>query len=302
MKAQSTRRGRKGEGRAAFGFLALDGLGLLVFVAIPMVLALVIGLFDMDGFGKLEFAGLDNYRLMAGDKLLWQSFGVTVLYTVLFVPAAFVVGLCLALLVRKPFRGVGFVRTALFLPNVISLVVVGVLWKFLLTDKTGAVSRILAPLGLGDVSWLGDPAFSVPTLVAISVWFLMGYQMLIFLAGLQDIPGEFYDAAIVDGAGAWQRFWHVTWPGLRPTSFFVLVTSIINAITGMLAFDLVYVVTKGGPANSTSTVIYYAYQQAFLYGRFGYAAAICGLVVAALILLTGTLFALTRGGRFDEAR
>ena len=252
-------------------------------------------LFRSDGFGKFEFVGLNNFALMASDALLWKSLGITATYTALFVPIAFVASLGLALLVRDRFPGVGAVRAAFFLPNVISLVVVGVLWQFLLTDKTGVVAQ----LGL-DISWLGDPAFALPTLVLISVWFLMGYQMLIFLAGLQDIPRELYDAATVDGSGAWGRFWHVTWPGLRPTSFFVLVTSMINAITGLQAFDLVYVMTKGGPANSTSTIVYYAYQQAFLYGRFGYAAAICGLVVAILLVLTGLLFALTRGGRFDE--
>lgn len=292
---------RAGQARAAYGFLALDGIGLIVFVALPALLALVIGLFEVDGFGKIEFAGLDNFALMAGDKLLWKSFGVTATYTAMFVPIAFVVSLCLALLVRENYPGVGLVRTALFLPNVISLVVVGVLWKFLLTDKTGAVATLLSPLGLGDVSWLSDPSLALPTLVLISVWFLMGYQMLIFLAGLQDIPRELYDAATVDGTNAWQRFWSVTWPALRPTSFFVLVTSLVNAITGMLAFDLVYVTTKGGPANSTSTVIFYAYQQAFLYGRFGYAAAICAVVVAILVVITGLLLAVTRGGRFDES-
>jgi multiple sugar transport system permease protein len=291
------RQGKAGEGRAALGFLALDGLGLLTFVAVPTVLALFVGLFDVDGFGKFEFVGLNNFELMGSDALLWKSLGITATYTVLFVPIAFFASLGLALLVRQRFPGVGAVRAAFFLPNVLSLVVVGVLWQFLLTDKTGVVAQMLG----SDTSWLGDPAFALPTLVLISVWFLMGYQMLIFLAGLQDIPRELYDAAIVDGSGPWGRFRHVTWPGLRPTSFFVLVTSMINAITGLQAFDLVYVMTKGGPANSTSTIINYAYQQAFLYGRFGYAAAICGMVVAILIALTGLLFALTRGGRFDES-
>ncbi|MGH8794084.1 MAG: carbohydrate ABC transporter permease [Stackebrandtia sp.] len=294
-------RPRRGEARAAYGFLAPDAVGLLLFVLAPTLLALAMGLFHVDGFGKVEFAGADNFALMLGDKLLWKSFGITAAYTVMFVPCAFAASLGLALLVKNPYPGVGVVRTILFLPNVVSLVVVGVLWKFLLTDKTGAVSSALAPLGLGDVSWLGNTALALPTLVLISVWFLMGYQMLIFLAGLQDIPAEYHDAAVVDGANAWQRFWHVTWPILRPTSFFVLVTSLVNAVAGTLAFDLVFVITKGGPANSTSTVIFYAYQQAFLYGRFGYAAAICGVVVAALIALTGLLFALTRGGRFHES-
>ncbi|MEU6129077.1 sugar ABC transporter permease [Saccharopolyspora sp. NPDC047091] len=290
---------RRSDGRAALGFLAPDAVGLLVFVAVPTVLALVVGLFEVDGFGNVEWAGLDNFRLMAGDGLLWRSFGITALYAGLFVPLVFACGLALALLVRDHFPGVGAVRAALFLPNAVSLVVIGLLWQFLLTDKTGLVSRVLAVFGLDGVSWLGDPDLALVTLVLISVWFLMGYQMLIFLGGLNDIPGDLYDAATVDGAGAWHRFRHVTWPMLRPTSFFVLITSTVNAVAGLQAFDLVFVTTSGGPANATSTVVYYAYQQAFQFGRFGYAAAICALLVLLLGAITGVLFAATRGGRFD---
>ncbi|MEV0700392.1 sugar ABC transporter permease [Saccharopolyspora sp. NPDC050389] len=294
----STRRSgdRRSDAAAAFAFLAPDGIGLLLFVAIPTALALVVGLFDVDGFGNVSWAGLDNFRLMAGDGLLWRSFGITATYAVLFVPLAFAAALGLALLVKDHFPGVGMVRAALFLPNAVSLVVIGLLWQFLLSDKTGAVSRLT---GLDGVSWLGDPNLALITLVLISVWFLMGYQMLIFLGGLQDIPRELYDAAVVDGSGPWQRFRHVTWPMLRPTSFFVLVTSTINAVTGMQVFDLVFVTTSGGPANATTTVVYYAYQQAFQFGRFGYAAAICALLVLALGAVTSAMFALTRGGRFD---
>ncbi|MDA3643716.1 sugar ABC transporter permease [Saccharopolyspora indica] len=288
---------RRSDAAAAFGFLAPDGIGLLLFIIIPTAMALVVGLFSVDGFGNVEWAGLDNFRLMAGDGLLWRSFGITAAYAALFVPLAFFASLGLALLVKDHFRGVGAVRAALFLPNAVSLVVIGLLWQFLLTDKTGALAKLT---GLDGVSWLGDPSLALITLVLISVWFLMGYQMLIFLGGLQDIPREYYDAATVDGGGAWQRFRHVTWPMLRPTSFFVLVTSTINAITGMQVFDLVFVTTSGGPANATTTVVFYAYQQAFQFGRFGYAAAICALLVVALGAITAAMFALTRGGRFDD--
>ncbi|SEG66144.1 carbohydrate ABC transporter membrane protein 1, CUT1 family (TC 3.A.1.1.-) [Saccharopolyspora kobensis] len=288
---------RRSDAAAAFGFLAPDGIGLLLFIIIPTAMALVVGLFSVDGFGNVEWAGLDNFRLMAGDGLLWRSFGITAAYAALFVPLAFFASLGLALLVKDHFRGVGAVRAALFLPNAVSLVVIGLLWQFLLTDKTGALAKLT---GLDGVSWLGDPSLALVTLVLISVWFLMGYQMLIFLGGLQDIPREYYDAATVDGGGPWQRFRHVTWPMLRPTSFFVLVTSTINAITGMQVFDLVFVTTSGGPANATTTVVFYAYQQAFQFGRFGYAAAICALLVVALGAITAAMFALTRGGRFDD--
>jgi multiple sugar transport system permease protein len=218
----------------------------------------------------------------------------------MFVPLAFVVSFGLAMLVRNHFRGIGWVRSAFFLPNVVSLVVVGLIWQFLLVDKRGAVSGLLRPLGLGDVSFLGTPGLALGTYVVISVWFLMGYQMLVFLAGLKDVPKELEDAAQIDGAGHWQRFRYVIWPLLRPTSFFVVVNSTIGAVTGLQAFDLVYVLTGGGPARSTSTVVFYIYEQAFTFNNMGYAAALTTMVVGILVVCTGLMFAFTRGGRFDE--
>lgn len=290
---------RRREAIAAYVLLAPDLLGLLVFVALPMCLALGIAFFEVDGFGGYRFIGLANFARMTDDPLLWQSVRVTLLYVAGFVPVAFAVSLGLALLVRDHFRGVGLVRMAFFLPNVVSLVVIGVLWQFLLVDKRGAVPVLLRPVGLGDVSWLGTPGLALPVVIAISVWFLMGYQMLIVLAGLKDIPKEYDEAARIDGASAWQRFRHVTWPMLRPTSFFVLINSLVGAVTGLQAFDLVYVLTRGGPANSTFTVVFYIYQQAFTYNQYGYAAALTTVVVAALVAVTGLMFAATRGGRFD---
>lgn len=291
---------RRREALAAYAFLAPDVLGLLAFVALPMVLAFGVAFYKVDGFGNYQYVGLANYRLMAGDDQLWASLRVTGVYVVLFVPLAFAVSFGLAMLVRNHFRGIGWVRSAFFLPNVVSLVVVGLIWQFLLVDKRGAVSSLLRPLGLGDVSFLGTPGLALGTYVVISVWFLMGYQMLVFLAGLKDVPKELEDAAQIDGAGHWQRFRYVIWPLLRPTSFFVVVNSTIGAVTGLQAFDLVYVLTGGGPARSTSTVVFYIYEQAFTFNNMGYAAALTTMVVAILVVCTGLMFAFTRGGRFDE--
>jgi multiple sugar transport system permease protein len=289
---------RRRETVAAYAFLAPDLIGLLIFVVVPMLLALGVSLYKVDGFGNYTFIGLDNFRRMAHDQALGQSLRVTATYVITFVPIAFVVSLSLAMLVRNHFRGVGWVRTAFFIPNVISLVVVGLLWQFLLVDKQGIAANLLSAFGLGDVSLLGNPRLAFASYVVISVWFLMGYQMLIFLAGLKDIPSEYEDAARIDGAGAWQRFRHITWPLLRPTSFFVVVTSMVGAVTGLQAFDLVYVLTKGGPANATSTIVFYIYKQAFTFGNYGYAAAITTVVVGFLVVVTGVLFTVTRGGRF----
>ncbi|MCW3842467.1 sugar ABC transporter permease [Micromonospora yasonensis] len=289
---------RRREALAGYAFVAPDLLGLLVFVGLPMALALGVSLYEADGFGGYTFVGLDNFRLMASDDQLWQSLRVTGTYVVAFVPLCFVVSLGLALLVRDHFPGVSGVRAALFAPNVISLVVVGIVWQFLLIDKQGMLSNVLRPVGLGDVSFLGSPGLAMVTYILISVWFFMGYNMLILLGGLKDIPREYTEAAMIDGASSWQRFRHITWPMLRPTSFFVVVNSMVGAVTGLQAFDLVYVLTRGGPANSTSTVVFYIYQQAFGFNHYGYASALTTVVVAFLVVTTGIMFVATRGGRF----
>ncbi len=292
------RRRRRKETLAGYLFVAPDVLGLLAFVAVPMILALAVSLYTVDGFGNYTYTGFDNFKQMAHDPALLQSIRVTLVYVVAFVPITFVCGLGLALLVRDHFPGVGAVRTLFFLPNALSLVVIGLLWQFMLVDRQGVLTRVGKPLGLAKTSFLGDPKWALWTYIAISVWYTMGYQMLLFLAGLKDIDGEYLDAAKADGASAVDRFRFIIWPLLRPTSFFVFITSMVAAVSGLQAFDLVYVLTKGGPDNHTSTVVFYIYQQAFQFGNYGYAAAITALLVAFLIIVTGAMFAFTRGGRF----
>ena len=164
----------------------------------------------------------------------------------------------------------------------------------------GFVARLFTAIGISGVSILGNPSIALYTVVFITVWSLMGFYMLIFLGGLQDIPNEYYEAARIDGATAVQSFWHITLPMLRPTSFFVLLVSLVAAVAGQQAFDLIYVMTKGGPANSTQVIIVYIYQQAFQYSSFGYAAAIASILVVILLALTSILFVLTHGGRFHH--
>lgn len=291
---------RHREWLAAYLFLAPDVLGLLVFVGLPMVLALVIGFFDVNGFGAFSFVGFDNYRRMAADPLFWQCLRVTSLYVVLLVPALYICGLGLALLVQRTNRFNTVMRSMFFAPQMVSLVVIAVIWQLMSADKVGVIARTFSFFGLGGVSILGDPAFALYTVVVISVWFLMGFYMLIFLGGLQDIPKEYYEAATIDGATPVQSFWNITFPMLRPTSFFVLLVSIVAAVAGSQAFDLIYVMTKGGPANATQVIIVYIYQQAFQYSAFGYAAAMASILVVILLGLTGILFLLTRGGRFQH--
>jgi multiple sugar transport system permease protein len=295
----SARRAReRREARAALLFLLPDSIGLLVFVFVPMVLAIALGFFRVDGFGNIEFIGVANYVRMAQDPAFLQSAGVTGIYLVALVPSIFVVGLLLALLVQQRIPFIGAIRSALFAPYVVSLVVVGLLWQFMLADRVGVVSQLLALVGIRNVSFLGDPHYTLGTVVVISIWFQMGYYMIIFLSGLQDIPKELYESARIDGANAWQRFWSITWPLLRPTSLFVFITVTIAVITG--GFDLVYILTGGGPAGSTSLLIYYVYEQAFLFGEYGYAAAIGSVLVVVLLIWSAIMFRVTKGGRIDD--
>ena len=175
-----------------------------------------------------------------------------------------------------------------------------IIWQVLLVDKVGIVDRLLSLVGLSGASWLGNPAIALDTVVVVSVWFLMGFYMLIFLGGLQDIPREYYEAAEMDGAGRLDALRFITLPLLTPTSLFVVLVSIVAAVAGGQAFDLIYVMTKGGPDNSTALAIYYIYQQAFQFNEFGYASAMATTLVVLLMALTLVLFALTRGGRFEH--
>jgi multiple sugar transport system permease protein len=289
---------RQREWLAGYLFVLPDALGLLIFLGLPMLLALVLGLYDVSGFGAYRFVGLANYRKMMADPLFWQSARVTAIYALLLVPLLYVTGLGLALLVQKTNRFNGVLRAMFFAPHMVSLVVVALVWQFLLVDKIGVLSRLAPLLGIGGLSFLGDPRFALYTVVLVSVWFLMGYYMLIFLGGLQDIPKMYYEAATMDGAGPVARFWYITLPLLKPTSFFVVMISMVAAVAGSQAFDIIWVMTGGGPANATSVLIVYIYQQAFAFGAFGYAAAMASILVIALIAMTGLMFLLTRGGRF----
>lgn len=291
---------RHREAFAAFLFLLPDVLGLALFLGVPMLFSLGLGFFESDGFGNFAFIGLDNYAHMFADEQFLASLRITLVYVFVLTPLLFIVSLILALLVRQKIPFVGVLRSMLFMPYVISLVVVGFIWRFMLTDQVGIVAQVLQALHLPSPSWLGDPNMALWTVILVNVWFGMGYYMIIFLAGLQDIPREYYEAAQIDGAGVWHTFFNVTWPLLKPTSFFVLLVSIVSSVSGSQGFDLIYVMTKGGPAQSTSLGIFYIYQQAFQFGHYGYAAAMASFLVGILLIATLIMFAVTKGGRFES--
>lgn len=289
------------EERAGWLFVAPASLGIGLFVVLPMLLAVAFSLTDADTFGNIGFIGLENYGRALTDPLFWSSLRTTVLYVVVFVPGVYILALVMALLVNGELPARAFFRTAFFAPYAVSLVVVGLVWQFILADSTGFLVQLLHRIGVANPpSFLGDPSWTLWCVTFISIWFFVGFYMIILLGGLQDIPGEVIEAARIDGAGAARVLWNVVLPMLKPTTFFVLVLASIAGLAGLQAFDLIYVMTQGGPANSTTMGVFYIYQQAFSFNNVGYASAMATIYALALLVLTGVAFRITRGGRFEH--
>ncbi|MDB9314647.1 sugar ABC transporter permease [Spirulina sp. CS-785/01] len=267
---------------AAKLFLAPAFLLLTLFLFFPLLyllgLSFTTGSFTQSG---LQWVGLRNYVRLFTDPSFWKVLGNTVYFTVATVLPSVIIplGLAVGLNTSLPLRGL--LRTAYFIPSVTSLVAVGLGFRWLFQTE-GPINQILGIFGLEAIPWLGSPTWAMPVLILLSSWKQLGFNLVVFLAGLQTIPQSLYEAAALDGAETWGKFWHITLPGLRPTLIFATVTT---AIFTLRSFEQVYVITGGGPLNSTNILVYYIYEQAFALFDFGYAAA------AAMVLLSiATLF------------
>ncbi|MBD3777828.1 MULTISPECIES: sugar ABC transporter permease [unclassified Cellulomonas] len=295
--SRSPRTGRR-RTRTALAFLAPALLVLGVFVVWPMLSALQMSFTDASGFGQAEWVGLENYARIVTDPDIRDAVGNTVLYAVLFTPTAVVVALALALLLndpRLPLRGL--FRTALFLPFIISLAVGALAWSYLIDPQVGLLHYWLRGLGIDLGNVLQDPTLAMPAVALVAVWKNFGFYMVIFLAGLQDIPGSLYEAAKMDGAGAWSRFRHITLPMLSNTTAFVLIFALIAALQ---AFDQIYVMTGGGPYGSTQTVVMEIYESGFRKLELGFASALSYVLLLATLLLSLVQFVFF--GRREEER
>lgn len=281
-------RTRRGEERlVGYAFLLPDVLGLAIFVGVPIAGAFYISFHDWSGIGDRTFAGVENYRTLFRDPFFLESLRITALYTFTFVPLLFVLSLALALLVNQGLKLTGFFRSAYFVPFMVSLVVAAIVWQFILQERAGILNAILETIGIDAQPWLGSTRLALVSVIVVTLWQGVGYSMIIFLAGLQDIPRDYYEAATIDGANAWQRFRRITLPLLKPTSVFVLVITFISALQ---LFDPIFVLTDGGPANATTTTVFYIYETAFEFLQLGYASTLS--VALFLIILVFTLFQL----------
>jgi multiple sugar transport system permease protein len=280
------------EQRAAYLFLSPWLIGLALFWVIPIFASGLLSLSQWNIISSPHFVGLENYReMLFEDRTFWVSIRVTLKYMVLSVPLYVALGLVLSLLLNLKIRGMNLFRTIVFLPSVLSGVAVAVLWVALLNPDVGAVNEILRSLGIHDPpNWLQSPTWAVPSVVLVGLWGI-GYTTIIYLSGLQNISAQLYEAALLDGAGPWQRFRYVTYPMLTPTILFVLLTDLIRAFQ---VFDLAFVLTSGGPGNATNTIVMYVYNQAFQFFHMGYAAAVAWALFAIIFLITAAQWQVQR--------
>ena len=288
----STRGGRaRGAGLAPWLFLAPYLLVFLAFFLLPALWSAVLSLTDWKIVGSPHFVGGKNYARLFRDPLFYTALKNTVTYTAITVPLMALVGLGLALLLNQPLRGRVVTRTAVFASYVVMVSVVGIVWRWML-DPTGAgiVNYYLGRLGVAPLPWLAAPETAMLSIIIATMWWTAGYNMILYLAGLQDIPVAAREAARIDGATGWQEFRYVTLPMLKPVTFFVVVMSIAKSFQ---VFGQVYVMTQGGPSNSTLTIVNYLYVVGFTWFEMGYAAAIAYALFSLLLVITVIQFRMT---------
>ena len=263
---------------------ALIGFGIFTFGAI--LYSLYLSFTDYDMFGTPEWVGLENYiKAFTNDEYFYQYFGTTFYFAIVLVPVVLVISLFLAILINKKVgKLTKAYRVALFLPSITSTVAVSMVWLWIFNPDMGILNNFLTAIGFHNPPmWLSDPEWSKPALIIMRVWQMSGYYMLLFLAGLQTIPETLYEAAEVDGASSWQRFTRITVPMLSNTTFVVVILLIIESFN---MFESIFVMTEGGPLGSTSTIMYYIYEQGFMSYNMGYASALAWIFFALILVFT----------------
>jgi multiple sugar transport system permease protein len=268
---------------AGYLFIAPAMLIFFVFTLLPVAYALYLSFTNYDVFTRLDWIGAANYQDVFDDEFFWRALFNTTTYTAWTIPLSMGTGLGLALLLNQKLRGLGVYRTIYYVPVVTSMVAVAMIWIQLFDPLYGVISNALEGVGIKGIDWLGDPNLAMPSVIVVSVWKVIGWNMLIYLAGLQGIPEYLKEAAAIDGANRWQSFFRVTLPLLQPTTFFIFVTSLIGAFQ---VFDQVYVMTGGGPANATTTLVHQIYNAAFKALDMGYAAAMSFVLFVIILVVS----------------
>ena len=275
--------------RAAWGFVAPSLIAIAVFFVVPVVSSMLLSLTDFDIYAladlrNMRFVGLQNYERLLTNPLFWQAMKNTVWFSVLGVPLSIIASLAAAVILNaRTIKWRPVWRVMFFAPYVTTLVATAVLWNYLLHTRYGVINWALTSVGLPAVDWLGNPDTSIPAILIFVVWKIFGYNMLIFLAVLQTVPDDLYEAARIDGAGPWKQFRHVTLPAIAPT---MLLVSIISVASFFQLFAEPYVMTQGGPAQSTVTVLYFMYEEGFKWWNLGSASAVAFVLFLCILAIT----------------
>lgn len=290
MKKIGKKRGKLEQQNAAYLLIAPSYLIYTFFILIPVIWTIAMSFTDYD-LSKANFVGISNYIQLTKDPIFIKSVGNTLFYCVLAIVPAMVLGLALAMFLNQKLKGKGFLRTLFYLPNIFSMVAVSMAWLYLYDTTSGILNKVLKDIGMQAVPWISSAAMAMISIAIMSIWSTTGYNMILFLSGLQGIPDYLYEAASIDGATSWEKFIHVTIPMLKPTTFFVFVMACINSFQ---VFGQVLIVTNGGPMNSTTTIAHQIYRNGFEYYKMGYASA--QAVVLMVIIFAITLINMRFGG------
>ncbi|NHN33736.1 carbohydrate ABC transporter permease [Paenibacillus agricola] len=269
----------------AYYFLLPAIIGFAIFTAVPLVASLVISFYEWNTLSSPKFVGLGNFvKIFTEDQIFWIAMENTFWYAVGVVPFSIALGLAAALLLNQKIIGIAFWRTVYFLPVMTSTVAISLVWKWLYNPDVGLINVLLREIGIQNPpTWLTSTTWALPSIIIVTIWKTIGYNMVIFLAGLQNVPKELYEAAEIDGSSKWNMFWKITLPLLRPTTFFITVISIIHSFQ---VFGYALIMTEGGPGASTNTLVLYIYQQGFKYFNMGYASAIAWVLFIILLIVT----------------
>lgn len=274
------------EALTAYGFLLPNLVGLTVFVFVPMVYAFYVSLHEWNALSPKVFIGLDNYVQLASDKEWWNSLYRTFIFTIIYVPSLFVCALFFAVVLNSLNQKVQSVaRTMFLLPFAVTSVISAVIWMFLYNPRNGIINQLLNFFGIADQQFLGSTSQALISIVVVIFWINLGYNMVIFMASLKEIPKDYYEAAHIDGATGWKAFRYITFPLLKETSTFILIVTTIGSFT---VFDQIMVMTKGGPASSTEVSVLYIYKQAFEFLNMGYASALAVILFLIIFVLSLT--------------
>jgi len=282
---------------AGFGFLSPNLIGFLIFSLLPIIASIILTFSRWNLATKPNFIGLENFADLLKDRLFWKYLWNTFYYAIGTIPLTIILAFILAYLLNRKIRGIVFFRTLYFLPSITLLVAIAIVWSWLYNADFGLFNFILGKLGINGPRWLQSKTWAMPAIIIMGIWKGVGYSMLIFLAGLQNIPAQYYEAAEIDGAGWWSQITHITIPLISPTTFFVLVTTTIGAIQG---FDQFYIMTRGGPSGSTTTLVYYIFQNAFEWFKMGYAATVAMMLFLIILVLTLIQWRLANRWVYDE--